>query len=460
MRLIDRFCHILWSFVRGKSDSAAVGMNLAIRIAILAINFGTGVIVARSLGPGGRGQLTAITLWPPLIATLATLGMPTALNFRSRRQPADASRLYMVSAVMMLMGGLVASAVGAAAMPFLLHGYDAGTVRFAQLMMLFAPETLVAAAARAHLESRGQFRRSTLGLFYPTVATLVALCALRFANDLTPATAALSYIVPPAVQAVWVVWRLWQPSAFRYRCFAEDIRLLLGYGLKCYGLDLIGALSGQADLVIIVAFLSPARLGLYSVALSLSGVLFVIYASLKTVLFPRASSLAIDDAIELVTRSARLCTLFCLLCGLGWLFVLRIAVPIVYGRAFVDAIPLLALLIAAVVVDGHADVLSQSFMAAGRPAVVTVAQVVWTGAAISFLLLLVPRMNIAGAATSLLLAGLVRLGLVMAAYPALLRRPVPQLLLNASDVAYVRDKIEHVWFGGRALAAETGGRAG
>jgi len=42
--------------------------------------------------------------------------------------------------------------------------------------------------------------------------------------------------------------------------FREDVAILLTYGLRSYGADLINALSGQIDVAIIVAFLNPVAL--------------------------------------------------------------------------------------------------------------------------------------------------------------------------------------------------------
>jgi O-antigen/teichoic acid export membrane protein len=451
---MNRIVTLLKSFVNARSSSTAVIKNVAIRVALLGINFCTGVIVARSLGPTGRGEQAAIGLWPSLIATLATLGIPTALNFHSRRRPEDARRLYMGSAVLMLIVGLVGSAVGAAAMPLLLHDFDSRTIRTAQWFMLFAPETLVASVARAHLESQNQFTRSTLSFFYPVVATLISLVLLRLVDHLTPMTAALSYVFPPAVQAVWIISRLWKPKLFRLRQLIPDITLLLPYGLQCYGIDIISSLAVQLDLVIIVSFLSPAQLGLYTVALSLSRVINVVHSSVVTVLFSRASELSTDHAIELVGRAARLTTVICIALGAALYLVANIVVPVVYGPDFSAVLPVLGILIGETVLGGLVIVHFQAFMSTGRPAFVTIIEASWTATAFALLLLLVPRMNLTGAATALLLAAVVRLTCVILAYPIILKRPIPNMIIEASDFAYVRDKFLRLRVEPRTLSTE------
>jgi peptidoglycan/LPS O-acetylase OafA/YrhL/O-antigen/teichoic acid export membrane protein len=424
-----------------RSGAAAVSKSFVIRVGLLALNFATGVLVARSLGPAGRGEQAAIAMWPGFLATFATIGVPTALTFHSRRSPQEAKRLYMASAITMLVFGLVATAVGAACLPLLLHGYDANTIRTAQWFMLFAPEPLVAAVAWAHLDSRDMFTRSVLGMFYSNAATLAALVAFRLANELTPVTAALSYIVPPAIQALWIISRLWHWPEFSIRRIFPDMRKILPYGLQCYGIDVVKAVSSQLDLVMIVAFLSTTELGLYTVALSLSRVLNVVQSSVATIVFSRASSLNSDEAIDLISRAARLATLACIALAIFLIVVAEFAVPLVYGAAFSAAIPIFGVLTIETVLGCLVIVLFQSFMATGRPGVVTLIEACWAGTVVALLFILVPRMNLIGAATALLGAAVVRAGLCLAAYPFALKRPVPQLILNRDDVRFVANSL-------------------
>ena len=48
---------------------------------IMACNVITGLIAARSLGPTGRGELTAITVWAATLLYAGTLGLPEAVAY-------------------------------------------------------------------------------------------------------------------------------------------------------------------------------------------------------------------------------------------------------------------------------------------------------------------------------------------------------------------------------------------
>src|SRR5580704_9495851 len=97
------------SSVRG---IASVAQSLAARIFLVAINALTGIVTARALRPEGRGELAATILWPSLLASVVTLGLPGALIFNVRRNERDTSRYLGAAALLGLLVSIVAMAIG------------------------------------------------------------------------------------------------------------------------------------------------------------------------------------------------------------------------------------------------------------------------------------------------------------------------------------------------------------
>lgn len=408
---------------------------------LLITNFGTGVIVARSLGPLGRGEFAAIGLWPSFLATLATLGIPTALNYHTRRKPESGSQYYAASVLIMLAMGALAAVIGVAIIPLLFHGYVHSVVRTAQFFMIFAPQVLLGYIVTAHLEAVGSFRQSALIQIKINVLTLLTLLVLHFAGYVSPVSVALAYAIPNAMQILWIALRLWPGMPGSTAEVIANLRVLLDYGLRSYGADIVGTLASQLDLAVIVMFLNAAELGLYATALTLSRLLNIVQTSIVTVVFPRASSLESEARIALITRAARLSTLISMTLGALFLATIPALLPRLYGSAFIGALALMPLLVGEAVIGGLGSVLKQSLLASNRPFVVAVIEAGSVVCALSLLFLLVPRMNITGAATALLCTSVVRAAAIIAAYPLVLKRSIPRLLPDASDVAYVSVKL-------------------
>src|SRR5207247_2147031 len=72
----------------GKSQSTAARLQITIltTVVILIATLGSGVILARALGPAGRGVLTAAMLYGPLLVSVGSLGIAEALVYRSSRE--------------------------------------------------------------------------------------------------------------------------------------------------------------------------------------------------------------------------------------------------------------------------------------------------------------------------------------------------------------------------------------
>src|ERR671930_819821 len=73
---------------RLRRDAAlAIATGFAIQAALVV----TGPLLARMLGPDGRGYLAALILWPLVITQLGNLGIPSSLTYSIARDP-SASR--------------------------------------------------------------------------------------------------------------------------------------------------------------------------------------------------------------------------------------------------------------------------------------------------------------------------------------------------------------------------------
>jgi O-antigen/teichoic acid export membrane protein len=107
---------------------------------------------------------------------------------------------------------------------------------------------------------------------------------------------------------------------------------------------------------------------------------------------------------------------------------------IFYGSEYVEAAGALRILVIEVVLSGATYVLAQSFMALGRPGVVTVLQATGLSLSVPLMLVLIPRWGIYGAAVSLLASTVARLIFVIAAYRVFLKIHSPSLIPNRDDL--------------------------
>jgi O-antigen/teichoic acid export membrane protein len=430
--------------VRNKplGSAAAVAQSIGAKFVIIAIGAATGIISARALQPAGRGELAAMILWPVFLASALTLGVPSALTFQLRRNPERQSELMGAALLVAVLTGGLAALGGILLMPLWLAQYSERTVLFSQIFLLSTPLTSLSLVARAGFESRGDFGASNKILIWTPALTLLTLLSLLGAHLMTPYTAAAAYAPVGIVPLTWIgrrLWRIFRPSL---KSFPSSAKLLFSYGIRSYGVDLCGTMALYIDQALVVCVLQPKMMGIYVVALSLSRMLsLAFHTSVATVLFPKAVSQSPDIVRALAERAARLSTLLTTLAGLAVVSFGPQMLALLYGADYRGATPVLRILVLEVVLAGAALVLSQAFMALGRPGVITGLQIIGLLLTIPFMLLLVPRFGIVGAAVALFLSTTIRLIFVLASFPLFLNMRVPQILPTWADVRFLAGTI-------------------
>ena len=123
------------------------------------------------------------------------------------------------------------------------------------------------------------------------LATLVVLLALMAGHSMNSYTAAAAYIVA-SLPAFWLMlYRVRRKGLRATRPRIAAMKQILQYGIRSYGIDVLGTLALQVDQVLVVSLLSAGAMGSYVVVLSISRMLNVFQTSVVMVLFPKAAGL-------------------------------------------------------------------------------------------------------------------------------------------------------------------------
>ncbi len=435
---VDRLRRLVVWVVGARSSAAAVVHTLTANFGVLAINLITGMIIARVLEPRGRGEQAAMTLWPGVICGLLTFGLPTALRYYSAKDRELSEPLLSVGLIYGALFGLAGIGVGVVFIPHWLSHYSPGVIRFAQWLMLFAPSATLAWTLQGFLEGRGDFRQSNAIVYIPPVSTLIALLALLAVHRLNPFSSSLAYAIPPVLLMVWRLIALRRfisvPSAAEFR---SSTRRLFSYGIAAYGLDVLNTLGSQINQALVIKFLSPAELGIYTVGLTVARLPGLLATALIVVLLPRASALERDAALALVARGARLTLAATAAFTLVFALIVPKAMPFVYGHSFAVSVRITQILFVQVTLGSTTGVFGQAFLATGRPGYLTVIQAIGLATTVPFTIILIPHFGIDGAALAMLCASFVRMALMLGSYPVFLKRPPPNLILTPNDIRFV-----------------------
>jgi O-antigen/teichoic acid export membrane protein len=412
----------------------AVVQSIGSKVVILALQAGTGILTARALGPAGRGELAAMILWPLFVASATTLGVPSSLIYHLRSRVSGRERLVTSGFAMATVMGVIAAAAAALVLPWWLHQYSPGVILAAQWFLITVPLCSVTLAGRAVLEAEHDFSASNAIQILTPLATLVVLLVFLGLHRLTPYTAAIAYIAASLPAFGYMLRRIVRTGIRVARIQLTVIRQLLQYGVRSYGIDLLGTLALQVDQVLVVSLLSPGAMGSYVVVLSLSRMLNVFQQSVVMVLFPKAAGHPAETVIAMTGNSVRTSGLVTAVCGVFVCLTGPTLLRLLYGAEYVNAVGALRILVLEAVLSGVVFVLAQAFMALDRPGVVTILQAVGLSLSVPMMLWLIPRYGIYGAAISLLVSTTARLVFVTAGFRVFLKISPPRLLPGRNDV--------------------------
>ena len=395
-----------------------VVQSAALAIALYGLSLLTGPLQAHALGATGRGELAAVVVPTQLFTWLLGFGLPVACTYYRDRY--DDVSLVGGSWFFGLTVGIPAIAVLWPLVPLYLAGQDPVTVGWFRAYLLSALLAVPCAVGVHLLRLDARLGLSNALRALPVVLNAIAVVVLALLGRLTLTTALAAGLVPILVT---VLLGLGLSGGFvRPHLPAGYRSTVLSYGAKVTSGTVAGQLLSRLDQLLLVGLAAPKQLGLYAVAVTMSGLSQAAAQGIGLALLTRLS--AGPPGSRGIARKARLLTL-AVSCTIatGTALVAPVVLPTLFGQEFRDAVPLLLLLLPGQVLADLATVRSQEFYVVGRPQVPSLALGVAAAATVISLLLTVGTYGVTAAALST--SGCQALYLLVLELAVLHRPPLP-----------------------------------
>lgn len=389
-----------------KSSYSAIVSTATASAVIMACGVVTGLIAARSLGPDGRGQLAAITVWTMTFLYAGDFGLPSAVGYVAASEQRDRDRVWTTSQALAMLAGLFVTLVGWWIIPFVFTGDRETLVPVARwYLALSVVPSLGASLAHTWLQGIGRMRAFNLSRPTAQLVSAAGMVILLIAGVDSVAHFAAVLLVGNA--AGWLVATSLGP---RRRALAAPpsvplARRMLGYGVQAQWGNWAIVANERLDQLLLSIFTSAASLGLYVVAFNYAMLLHAITNTAAMAMWPgmvAAHQAGVARAyIILWYRRVLWATLAAAVVVAASSVVV---IPVLIGRAFSSAVPLAMLLVPAAILLGLNEILSGAHQGSGRPEVVSASHVIGLIVTIAALAALLPRYGAYGAAVASLLS--------------------------------------------------------
>ena len=396
------------AFVRRMLDAGPfagqAAINVVANLLLAALGMVSGIVAARLLGPGGRGELAAIQTWPTFLAGLAMVGLPDAAAYYSAREPSNAGR-YLGSAMLLaFMFAVPFMLLGYVVVPVMLHAQSASIVRASRWYLLLVPIFILIGIPRYPLQGRSDFVPWNAMRIAPNLLWIGVLGLAWYLGRAVPrfvATANLIALILLFIPFAIIVWRRipgpFTPNPHKWPS-------MLRFGLPCMMTMAPQVLNARLDQMLMAALLPPRDLGLYVVAVAWSGAVAPLLGAISAMTMPAvASAVDHEQRVRRFAVASRIATTLALMVCVGLTAITPLAIILLFGTAFKASIPAAMVLMPAAAVLGLNAVLEEGLRGLGRPYPVLQAELAGLATTAIGLAVMLRPMEIMGAAIASLL---------------------------------------------------------
>ena len=327
----------------------------------------TGPLLARALGPAGRGDLAAVLVPSELLGWALLFGLHMAAIYYADEYP---HRELVVGAwaFALVVGGAIVG-VGWWLVPRYLHGHPHETIPWLRVMLIVAV-VFVPATTALHLLRSTSMMAFNVFKSMQLVIESVIIVVLAAVGHLTLTTALWAALLSQVVWylALFAYAKAWPGTRFRW----STLRVQLSYGSRLLIGDLSGLAVTRLDQFILVDAVASSKLGEYAVAATASMVTSAAAGGIAFVMFPAVRRARTpEESWEAMLRGVR--WTLCSSSALALLIAVAapIGIPLLFGHAFHGAVRLLWLLLPGQVAFDVGGAVSQKAMADNRPGAVS-----------------------------------------------------------------------------------------
>jgi O-antigen/teichoic acid export membrane protein len=364
--------------------------------------FITIIIIARGLGPEGRGDYALFVLSVTFAASLSTMGVGLGTIYYIGKGKHDIPVLLGNSHFLTLvMGALVAAIIAGIGLGFEPRAFVEG--RSFWLYAFAFPVVLEFLLVTAILVGSERFLPLNLSLVSQALVLMIGATVLWIGGWMSIFSVLSVWVFSYAAGAMLALASVGLRQLSLRRAMRPDLPVMreqVRFGLPGQAGNTLTRLNYRLDQYVVRAFRSRADVGFYAVATGLAEAVWWISNAVSTALMPRLTRMGLERAGEVTPIACRNTLLASLVAGIGLAAAAPLAVKLFFGNEFGPAVQPIYWLLPGIVMLSGTKVLASYFFSQARLAIVSMIALISLAATLAFDLLLIPEFGISGAAAA------------------------------------------------------------
>lgn len=419
------------------------------------------VLIARALGPEGKGVLTLVFLAQVILVAVLNMGIASSNNYYSALGKYKLSGLAGNSFVL---AGVIGVLVSAAFILFLRFSpFDLFTgvnLLYMYVVAAAVPFSLLNLYLSGILLGKLEIRQINLVGILASLVSLVGVVPIYFLGLKQGILWLISLTI--AVQVItsllyMVVLR--KLTEYSLRFDPQVFKATFVYGLKSHIANLSSFLHFKVDHFIVGYFLGATQVGFYAIAVLFTDSLFFVPRATSGILFSQVASGTSASGAEFTAKVCRHIVLISLILCLFFAMGANFMVKGFYGAPFLPAARPLLILLPGVFLMSFAGILSSYVSGTGRVIFVTCGALATVIVNIALNLFLIPRMGIAGAALTSTISYSLETIYITIVFMILSKKSFSQtFILKSQDLQDIREQVIKYLQSGRKFVEKRWGK--
>ncbi len=427
-------------------------MTFGTRMGIVLVNIPTSILIARLLGTEGQGTYASAVAFPTMFAFIGLMGIDSAHTYLLSRRRYPLSQINAQSLILTL----AFTAVIVPLYLLFLKYYDGASdpaLRSILTMGVFlVPILLAKYFAIALFLGLQRIRWFNAANFIQAAALLGFMCVNLFVikggamGALTAYMASEVLVVAVGVGVAVRGSRDGNPGAE----IGDDtqrgavlsmpslglLRKSLVYGVQGHVGNILTQFTYRFDMFLVLSMVGLKGQGLYSISVLMAEKLSHIPQSVQVVLFPKLSSMTVEEANELTPRVMRSSLLLTAVAGVVLYLLSGPLLVLFYSVEFAPALSAFRILIPGIVALSIAKILSSDFSGRDKRIYQTIATAIAFGVNVVLCFAWIPRYGIEGAAWASTAAYTLQSSIMVVLFSRLSGRGVfESLIVRGEDLA-------------------------
>ena len=422
-------------------DSA---VSILYSITSLLVGIISSILIARSLGPAGKGELAILLLVPSILVTFGNMGINTSIIYylgkKKYELPEVAGNILSFS---LILGAMLLACFAV----FYLFAYNylfINTKPFLlfPLVIILPIQLLTGYCLTVFLGIKKIILYSSLAIFN-TFSCFGLTILMLFGFKLGVAGIVLSVILSSILFLMIVLIFISRFTALSFRLNRSLLKDYLTFGMIAHIGNAAMYLTYRSDMFLVNYFLDLTSVGLYSLGVSIAELLLIFAGSIAVVLFPRIASMEKGEGGEETAKVARNVIFLAFLGSIFLVVIGKYLIHVLYGSAFLPAYYPFLILLPGIIVLSGSKILATYISGKGKPHICTTISIFALLLNVSLNIYFIPLWGIRGAAFTSTLAYSVHFLLFLTAFTWISKeKAIDVLFVKREDAIFYLDLIK------------------